>query len=258
MFEEKFAGPESVPHGQWSPTRRALSANKLSPPIRFSMLGCAARAMAKPPTPNPATIPYSGIPGRSAPAASKPAPATMPSRRLQMRIRWASTLSGAIRGDAMIASATTGAIRHEIQAPVMNRMAVASHSTALPTPPRRLSWNSAISMLGIVQRIRLLPGARHGRGSWRADSANQQDPSPIASCPPQAAGTGQQRKSRAFARLLRGEVARTSQRIKYLPSSASDNTVARRWQASSTGWSPRRRRSKGRRCCQRSGAYHRR
>ena len=51
------------------------------------MVGCAARAMARPPTPNPATIPYTGIPSRSAPMASNTAPATMPSKRVQMRMR---------------------------------------------------------------------------------------------------------------------------------------------------------------------------
>ena len=36
--------PASLPHWQKSPTRMDLSANRLRPPIRFSMVGCAAKA----------------------------------------------------------------------------------------------------------------------------------------------------------------------------------------------------------------------
>ena len=73
--------PTASPYLQTSPTRMGLSANRLRPPIRFSTVGCAARAMANPPTPSPATIPYTGTPSRSAPTASSATPPTMPSRR---------------------------------------------------------------------------------------------------------------------------------------------------------------------------------
>ena len=47
--------------------------------------------------------------------------------------------SGATLGEAMIASATTGARRHTIHAPARNMTAVAASWTALPAVPIRLS-----------------------------------------------------------------------------------------------------------------------
>ena len=81
------------------------------------MVGCAARAMANPPTPNPAMIPYTGNPNRSAPEASIAAATIIPSKRVKARMRCASMPLGAMCGEAMTASAITGAKRHEIHAP---------------------------------------------------------------------------------------------------------------------------------------------
>ena len=65
---------------------------------------------------------------------SRPAAAASPSKRMLMRTRYASTLSGAIRGEAMMASAITGAARQASQAPERNMTAVMASSIAVAVP----------------------------------------------------------------------------------------------------------------------------
>ena len=60
--------PNSSPNRHRSPTRTGLSINKMKPPMRFSRVGRTARAMARPPTPSPASIGTTDIPNRSAPS----------------------------------------------------------------------------------------------------------------------------------------------------------------------------------------------
>ena len=81
-------------------------------------------------------------------------------------------LSVAIRGETMIASATTGARRQAIHAPARNTTAVAASSTALPTTPVRLSWTSArYATAGVAARTALgianCARARRNGLSWR-------------------------------------------------------------------------------------------
>ena len=69
----------------------------------------AASAMARPPTPAPATRPHTGTPNSAALSNNSTSTASIPSERAVRRIRWASSLFALILGEAVTGWTLAGA-----------------------------------------------------------------------------------------------------------------------------------------------------